>query len=875
MKYIFFITLFIFSVNICNAQTITDKADSLENTDSLDIIKSDTFLENTDSLNSKVIGSLDSANVNSFDSSRTAKSDIDAIINYTGSDSIVYDLKNKKVIIYDQGILTYKDLRLEAGKIIVDQETQILEAFGIPDSANPENAMQMPVMTQGSDKYEGTKLFYNFRTQQGSVSEGFSEAEIGYYSGEKIKKESSDVLFIKNGIYTTSSDREDPEYYFLSPEMKVIPNDKVIAKSVFLYIEGVPVLWIPFGVFPNKSGRTSGLIMPTFGDDATYGKYISRLGYFWAVNDYMDIGFTGSYFTKERTDIYGRYRYASKYNFSGTIDGGYSKIRLGESTDIGNQNSDAWGLNVVHNQQFNPTTRLDASIQIASSKNFYNVSTNALSELLLQNLISNFTLSKAWEGKPFALSMNYYRDQNLQTGDVTQRLPLINFSVSQTFPFESGFSDPFNKKLYEYIFFSYNGSILNNSIKRTITDAAGNDSTYTDLRSGVRNSINIGLSPKFQYISLTPFFNYNEIWYNKYVSKNFNPADSSVTTNDNNAIKSLRYFNTGVSLNTKFVGIFLPKIFNVTGIRHTITPTITYNYQPDFSDPGWGYYQSYTDANGKEIKYSIYEREIFGGAPSGESQSIAFSLGNVFEMKTRENDSTENKFQLLNIDAGAAYNFVADSLNFSEILLSYRTSIGNFLNISGGTSFNLYKFDQTANTRINQFLVNTDGVLANITNFTINLSTGFSFAPEPTTSGVSEDITESDTLTTRVDYKDFRKDKLDEIDFQIPLSGGFGFNYSESKFNPAIVNRTSNLTGNLSLNLTQKWRFTVSANYDLVNKQIVTPYITAYRDLNSWEMNFNWYPTGTYRGFSFEVRVKAPQLRDIKVTKKTNTRGVY
>ncbi|MBK8981292.1 MAG: LPS-assembly protein LptD [Ignavibacteria bacterium] len=857
MRFILCISFVFYSLGFCLAQTETGLRDTTFNSDSLKIIS------NTDSLSSLTL-----------DTSRIAESDIDAVIEYTGKDSIVYDLKNKKVYIYNQGILIYKDLRLEAGKIVIDQETQLLEAFGIPDSLSKGNISQTPIMTQGSDKYEGSKLFYNFKTRQGSVSEGFSEAEVGYYFGDKIKKESENVLFIKNGIYTTSSDREDPEYYFLSPRMKVIPNDKVIAQSVFLYIEGVPIFWIPFGVFPNRSGRTSGLIAPTFGDDGTYGKYISRLGYFWAVNDYMDIGLTGSYFTKGRYEVYSRFRYASKYNFTGSLEGGYSRIRLGESTDIGNQNSDSWGLNFVHNQQINPTTRVDANMQIASSKNFYNVSTNALSELLLQNLISNFTFSKNWEEKPYSLNLNYYRDQNLQNGDVTERLPLINFSVSQIYPFESGFSDPFNKKIYEYISFAYSGSALNNRLKRTVKSFSGADSTYTDMRSGVRNFVSAGLSPKFQFISLNPFFNYNEIWYNKYINKNFNPSDSSVSVNDNNAIKALRYFNTGISFSTKFVGIFLPNVLNITGIRHTVTPALTYNYQPDFSDPKWGYYKSYKDQNGNDVKYSIYEKEIFGGAPSGESQSLGFSIGNVFEMKTRENDTTENKFQLLNIDAGVGYNFAADSLNFSEIFLSYRTSIGSFLNISGGTTFNLYKFDQTANTRINKFLLNTDGKLANITNFNINMSTNFSFGSISTISENGE-IEEYDTLTNRVDYKDFRKEKIEEIDFNIPFSGGFGFNYSESKFNPSVVNRSSNLTGNMSFNLTEKWRFTVSANYDLVNKQIVTPYITAYRDLNSWEMNFNWYPSGTYRGFSFEVRIKAPQLRDIKVTKKTNTRGVY
>ncbi|MEO8663951.1 MAG: putative LPS assembly protein LptD [Ignavibacteria bacterium] len=856
MNRIFFIIIILLAARTCCSQEISDSLNTLI-PDSTGI---NPFGNPSDTSLSSVI-----------DTSRQIISDIDAPINYSARDSLIFDTKNKKVYLYNEAKLTYKDLKLEAGRIIVDQETQILEAFGIPDSVRSGKFTQSPLMYQGDDKYEGARLTYNFKSQQGSVSMGFSEAEIGYYFGDKIKKVTSDVLFIKNGIYTTSSDREDPEYYFLSPKMKVIPNDKVIAQSVFLYIEGVPVFWLPFGVFPNRSGRSSGLIPPTFGDDGTYGKYISKLGYFWAINNYLDLALTGSYFTKGRIDVYGRLRYASKYNYSGSIDGGYSRIRLGEITDVNIPQSDAWGLNVNHNQQINPTTRLDASLGFSSGKNYYNTSTNSLSELLLQNILSNLTLSKSWEGKPYSLNLNYFRDQNLLNGDITERIPLVNFSVTQSFPFESKYSGSYNKNLYEYFSYSYNGSFLNNRVKQTIKTSLNTDSTYTDLRSGVRHGLNFGLSPKFDLISLIPFFNYNEIWYNKYVAKTFNPADSSLTTNDVNAIKALRYFQTGVSLATRFVGIFTPKIFKVTGIRHTITPSVSYIYQPDFSDPKWGYYKTYQNASGQEVKYSIFEKEVFGSAPGGELQALNFSLGNLFEMKTRVNDSVENKFQLFNIDAGINYNFAADSLRFSELFTTFRTNIGSFLNITGGASLNLYKFDLQDSARINQFLFDTDGRLADITNFNISMSTSFSFG----FSNKKKIITPNDTLTGKGDYKHIRTEKIEEVAFDIPFSGGFGFNYAESRFSPFNTSRYSNLSGNIGFNLTEKWRFTVAANYDIINHAIVAPYITAYRDLNSWEMNFNWYPAGAYRGFSLEIRIKAPQLKDIKVSKQTNSRGVY
>ena len=817
--------------------------------------------------------SADTSSVLQIDTSRQVVSDVDAAIKYSAADSLVFDIKTNKINLYNEAILIYKDLKLEAGLITVDQETQILEAFGIPDTVLTGKFYQPPLMFQGDTKYEGSKLSYNFKTQQGNVSMGYSDAELGYYFGDKIKKVSSDVLFIKNGLYTTSTDREDPEYYFLSPKMKVIPNDKVIAQSVFVYIEGVPVFWLPFGVFPNRSGRSSGLIPPKFGDDATYGQYFSRLGYFWAINDYIDLALTGSYFTKGRVDTYGRFRYVSKYNYSGSVEGGFSKINLGESTDIGTQNSEAWNIAINHNQQINPTSRFDAGLTFTSGKNYYNISTNSLSELLAQNVVSNATYSKTWEGTPFSLNANYYRDQNLNTGDVRERIPLINFSMSEIFPFESGSSSSYNKKLYEYFSMSYSGSILNENTKIKYQSGTNSDTTISDFRSGVRNNLSFRLSPKFQFITFQPYFNYNEVWYNSYVSKNFNPADSTVSTFDINAVKALRYFSTGVSFFTKFVGIFSPRIFNVTGIRHTITPAITYVYQPDFSDPSWGYFNTYSDAFGNQIKYSIYEKGVFGGAPSGESQSLAFTLGNLFEMKTQINDSSENKFHLFSFDAGINYNFAADSLKFSPLATSFRTNISDYLNITGGATFNLYKYDINDSARVNQYLINTDGKLADLTGFSLSMSTSFNFGALSVSK--EKPVNPNDTLILGGDYVGVQTTKEEEVSFNIPVSGGLGFNYSEFKPSPFQYSKSSNLSGNLAFNLTEKWRLTFSTSYDIVNRQLTAPYITAYRDLNSWELNFNWYPAGTYAGFSLEVRIKAPQLRDIKVSKQTNNRGVF
>jgi lipopolysaccharide assembly outer membrane protein LptD (OstA) len=791
--------------------------------------------------------------------------EVDAIIEYSASDSAVFDIANHELKLYNEGDLKYKEFELKAARIILYRDNSTLVSSGIPDTAGTGKFIGTPVFYEGSKKYEGSEVRYNFKTRQGNITMGTTELEGGYYLGEKIKKVSEDVYFIQDGRYTTCN-KSDPDYYFGSPRMKVIQGDKVIAEPVYLYVDDVPIFAIPFGIFPNHSGRSSGLIAPAYGEDATYGRYLSHLGYFWAISDYMDLALQGNYFTKGRLDLSMRYRYALRYKFTGELDLGGSRIRLGEPNDLDKVFSDDWQIGIVHNQSINPSTSLTANVNFISSKRYYDNSTNNLNNLLLQNAISNVTLSKSWEGTPNSISINYYRDQNLQTGEINERIPSISFTKSQSYPFRGKNASLLDLKWYESIAYDYNGQLLYSRAKTLQTDAVtGVQSFNNNNRGGVQQNLNVSAPFKFSEFSLSPFVSYSEIWYNKSIERFYDPVSKTVVTNDVAGFKTFRYFSTGISANSRIIGIFNTDFLGVKGFRHTVTPTVTYSYQPDFSKPFWNSYGTYTDSTGQVVKYSLFEREVFGSAPTGEAQSMSFSLGNVFEMKVKQNDTTDNKFQILNLNAGVSYNFAKDSLKLSELGLSYRTQIASLLNIGGGASFNFYKYADGVG-RINKFLWNTDKRIADLTSFNINLSTTLQGNQLQPTNDSAQQESEDE-------YIGIYEDK--PPDFSIPWSVSFNYNYSLSHPSPSVTTKYSNVSSSLMFSLTKNWKFTFSAGYDIFNKEFTAPYITVYRDLHCWEMSFNWIPTGLYRGFKFELRIKAPQLQDVKVTKESNYRGVY
>lgn len=807
----------------------------------------------------------DSLKVN--DTVKAQTGDVDAIIEYSASDSAIFDITGDKLMLYNDADLKYKEFDLKAARIVLYRESTLMEAFGIPDTAQAGKYIGTPIFMEGEKRYDAFKLKYNFTTRKGTIDMGSTEIEGGFYLGEKIKKVDNDVYFIKNGSYTTC-DKAEPDYFFGSPKLKVMQGDKVVAEPVYLYVEGVPVFWLPLGVFPNHMGRSSGIIPPAYGEDPLYGRYLAHLGYFWAINDYMDLALQGNYYTKGRYDLNGRYRYALRYKYSGTLDLGGSRIRIGEENDNDKIFSDEWRVGVNHYQTINPTTTLTANVNFLSSKNYYTTSTNNLDDLLKQNALSNITLSKYWEGTPNSMSVGYSRDQNLTTGEIRQVLPTLTFVRSQFFPFRGRSTSLLDLKWYETFSYNYNAQLLYRDEKVLVNPAIFNGNFVKNQRGGIRQFINLTAPIKVSEFNFSPFFNYNEIWYNKSIVKSFNPVDSTILTNDVSGFKAFRYFNTGIQLNTRLIGLFNTRFLGVKGFRHTITPSITYAYQPDFSDSQWGAYGRYTGANGQEVVYSLFEREVFGGAPNLEQQALGVVIGNVFEMKVKDTDSSDSKFQILNLNAGMNYNFAADSLNFSELGLDFRTQIGSLLNIGGSASFNLYKFENGA--RVNKFLLKEEGRLAQLTNFTISVST--------TLQGGQESLTDTNTAHADNDlggeeYVGIYNDK--PPDFSIPWSVTFNYNYGINRSNPNIISKFSTVSGNLAFNLTRNWKFTFSTGYDIFTNQFTTPYITVYRDLHCWEMSLNWFPTGIYRGYRFEIRIKAPQLQDVKLTKQTNYRGVF
>ncbi|MFH0736507.1 MAG: putative LPS assembly protein LptD [bacterium] len=844
------------------------------------------FLNSRDSLFLNSTG-LDSSNIkNNVDSlsvidsvsvidSAKSGDDIDAVVIATAVDSLTFDIENKKMYLYGAGVVTYKNSELKSGKINVDFITNDVHAEGrIDTTGGKEKIVETPVLKDGGENYEGARLKYNFKSKKGFISIAKNRMGDVRYEGNKVNKVDKDTYFIEDGIYTTCN-ADTPHTHFAAKQMKVIHKDKIIAKWIFMYIGGVPLpIPIPFAVFPSESGRRSGIIIPAYGSTADRGQFFRGFGYFWAINDYLDFVLKGDYYTRGGYGLHGTSRYAKRYSLSGNLALNYSKRFTGEVGDPTRTDDNNYSIYLAHNQIIDPTMNLVLNLSFMSATYYQNNSSN-YNDLLTQNITSNATFSKRWEESGNSLSLNYYRSQNLSTGNITEKLPSLTFNKNFSYPFRDEESTEKNMAWYEYIGYSYNGRLENNRIK-----TGGN----LRIRGGVQHDLSISASPKLGYFTISPNLSYTERWYNKRIVKSYVYNDSpkifdsvgTVETNDKKEISLVRTFSLGVSASTKVYGMMPINNFGIDAVRHTITPSITYRYSPDFSKKFWGYYDNLIDRYGNNTRYNKFENEVFGGPTSSEEQSIGFGIGNLFEMKTlkdpTDTTSQAQKIKLMSINASIGYNFAADSLKLSDLSLSYNTQIGEYLNISGSTGYTFYAY--SGGTKINKFLSSQGRGLLRLTYFTVGLSTNLSGDKLMGTEKSNEKKPKGESENEEV-FDDMALNGSEYIalydeqppDFKIPWTLGLNFNYSFNKQNPTNVTKSTNLSANASISLTEKWKLTVRGSYDFEDHEVSAPQITINRDLHCWEMNFTWNPLGLYRGFNFEIRMKAPELRDIKVTK--------
>ena len=894
LRFLFAIT-FCLSITCINAQVVRDTIpDTLALSSSLTSPSDSLHIEN-DTV------PAESSQKSGTNGKRLSKGAIEKLVTYDAKDSIVVDIKNRIAYLFGDAVVYYEDLELHADFIQLGFASQELYASGVADSVG--NIHGHPVFKQGETFFRARELKYNFNTTKGIITEVITEEGEGYIHGEKVKKLDDNTSFIQRGKYTTC-ELDHPHFEIAFTKAKVMPNDKIVTGPAYLSFDGVPTfLALPFGYFPIKKGRRSGLVMPTVGESSNRGFYMENLGFYFGISDNVDLLLSGDIFTNGSWAAKVRSNYVVRYKCTGAVNVSFAQNYFGEMYTDSRYHTNDFKLYWDHKQdpKSHPTTRFSAHINIVSrTYNTYNLS--SVNDYLSNQYTSKINLSTSAKGV-FFVDITASYSQNTKTGQVDFLLPDVNMSVKQFYPFRKK-----NKtsalKWWDNISVKWSSQFTNKIA--TQDSLVLKPETWEKMQLGVRHNIPITIPIKIaKLINWNTTVNLTEKWYLQSEEQQFvtDTTDDAVIGRVNYLFRrnfyALHDLSLSTALTTKVYFMYKFKKGGLLALRHVMTPDLSFSYIPNLSGNTFGEY--FNTITGQWTRYSYFANSIFGGVSNRSSAIAKLSISNNIEMKVRSKKDTitgTKKVVLLeNLTLSEYYDFAADSMNWSLFTISGRTTLFKQLYITFSIGFDPYCYNENG-IRINRTELRENKRLLRFSSTDINIGLNWTLnqeffkgkkdkkdkkAPEQQQELFQEnalgmpnrrpDFSTPWSLT--INYT-FAYTSRDNPYFYMSLNNLAYYNVSKdeaAKSHTGRIVQTINLSG--EINITKKWKVGFTTGYDFTNHAMSYTSIDIYRDLHCWEMRFNCIPFGARRGWSFTLNVKASVLQDLKIPLKHDFRENY
>ena len=817
------------------------------------------------------------------DSIKPKKGFLDGKIKRKAVDYEKLDQKKKLITLYNKAEVYYQDIELKSGIIVIDYQKDEIYAGRIKDSLG--NLTQRPVFKQGANVVEPDSIRFNTKTKKALVWNSRSQQGEMNIKARITKKENDSVYFMKGARFTTAKDIDNPEYYFQTDRVKLVPGKKVVVGVTNMVIADVPTpIALPFAFFPMSDKARSGLIMPTYNDSNTRGFSLQNGGYYFALSDNYDLAILGDYFTNGSYGFRFESSYAKRYKFLGNINVRFENLIQSERGYPDYSRANNYNIQWSHSKdgKSNPNSRFSASVNLGSSQ-YFRQSLNQMnvSSGLNNTLSSSISYSKTFNSVPQVnLSLTATHSQNTNTEQINMTLPTLQLSVDRIFPFAP--KDGIKKGFFKNINLQYN---LRGENRIQTTDSLFFKSEmFRDAKVGFQHSIPLSTNFKiFKYFSATTSVNYNEVWYLKTIRKQYDANINEVVDTEVQGFDAFRTYSFSAGVGTTIYGTFnLGESKKIQAIRHVMRPNITYSYTPSFEK----YFDTYDpDGSGTMLKdYTRFDGGIFGAPGKNMSNNVGFNLSNTFEAKVTDKDSTATepkKVMLLNnLNFSTSYDITADSLRWSPMRVSGGTQILNQkMNINFAATLDPYAINN-AGRRIDTWNIDNGGSLFRMTSANMTLNYSFSSKDgdgddKKNDQGKRNGGREDDLFGTNTDLSDRRQSQFEEDDgeekppsefFKYELPWDMTLAYSLTYSNNS---REQEITGNsimISMNtdLTPKWKIGVSTGYDFVQRGVTFTQFRFERDLLSWRMDFNWVPFGENAYWGFFIGIKSGVLSDIK-----------
>ncbi len=828
---------------------------------------------------------------------KTRAVDIDHVVKFSSKDSIVLFGRND-LRFYGESEVSYDNMDLKASSITMNMDSSVVHAVGVPDSVG--ELQGKPVFTDPSGEYKSKKMAFNFKTKKGIITDIITEQGDGYLTGGITKKHEDDEYHIKNGRYTTCDNHEHPHFYFQITKAKMRPKKNVITGPAYMVLEDLPLpLAVPFAFFPFTNKYSSGVLVPTFGEDYNRGFYLKNGGYYFAINQYVDLALTGEIYTRGSWGVSLQSNYAKRYKFSGHLSASFLTTVNGDKGDRDYSKMKNFSVAWTHTQdsKSNPNMQFSASVNFATSGYSRNNITDYYRNTFTENTKSStVNWSYNFPNSKWSIAATASVSQRSADSTLTVSFPNFTITMAQTSPFKRKRAVG-AEKWYEKIKISYSGRFQN-----TLTAKEKeffHKSLVKDWRNGFSHVVPISATFNvFKYINITPNITLNDRMYTSKIKQAWDPNSSAVVRDTTYGFYNLFDFNASVSMSTKIYGFYKPLKFmgdKLQMVRHVITPTVSFSASPDFGSKFWGYYgnYSYVDNQGKErnVKYPYFQHGIYGQPQSGKSGVISFNIANNLEAKVRsDEDSTGyKKISIIeNLTLSQSYNFAADSLRWSNLNTSILLRITKGFNLNLSATWDVYKYGLNENgapVRINKLRLFHGGGWGRLA----STGTSFSYTFNNDTfkklfrRGDKKKKDDDDKKLGNMKDSENKGGKAEGSDVVLRPDGymqwscpwsltiNYSINYGYGAFDYNKMEYKGKFTHNLSFNgnirPTKNWNFSLSGSYNFDTHKIAYMNCSVSREMHCFVMSASFVPVGPYKSYNFHIAVKSSILSDFKYDK--------
>lgn len=857
------------------------------------------------------------------DTTRKSKNALDMPVNYSAEDSITFDYAHSHAHLYGGSKVQYQNLELEADIINIAIDSSLVHATSRTDSLG--NVTGKPLFRQGKDEYEPDSISYNFKTRKAFISNVYTQQGEGYMKSMDGKRDSSGTMYVKKAFYSTC-DAEHPHFYLNMTRAKMRPGKDVVFGPTYLVVCDVPLpLAIPYGFFPFRDKYSSGFIMPSYGDETTRGFYLREGGYYFAFNDYVDAKILADIYTKGSWSLSGQSTYKKRYRYSGNLYLSYQYTQNGEKNMPDYSVSKSFKVTWTHRQdpKANPTQSFTASVNFSTSSYERNNLVSMYNpESYTQSVrTSSISYSKSFPNIGLTLSSTFNLSQQVRDSSLSVTLPNLTIQLNRFYPFKRK-KMAGKERWYEKIGVSYSGT-LTNSIN-TKENLLFKSSLIRDWRNGMRHQIPINATfPIFKYINITPNFTFIDRMYSKKVMQSWDEEKRTVKRDTINGFYNVYNFTMSLTANTKLYGTYTPMPWfggkKIKAIRHMLSPSVSFNYAPDFSKPMWGFYDTYVrtdkDGNVSTVTYSPFSGNAYGTAPNGMSGSVQLDISNNLEMKVRSSrDSTgEKKISLIDeLGMSMSYNMAAKTKPWSDLSMHLRLKLTKTYTFSMNAVFATYayEFDKNGNVYVGNHTEWGKGRFGRFQGMSQNIHYTFNNQTFRKLLGMKDKVSKrfASSSADDDDGDDYEDDDVDpmmqnvdpdrkkgreaetenastEIDedgylkFQMPwsLTVSYGVSMRENTAAPINPKRmrypykfthTLNFSGNVGI--AKGWNINFSSGYDFNYKRLSMTTLSLARDLHCFSMSCSMvvYP---YTSFNFLFACKAGTLTDALRWKKQSS----